>query len=395
VARNDGSRARVSPPLTVGTVNTDGQPSPRSSRPRRRSGGTATPGGPGAPSAPEEIAPTAAPITAPSAAPITAPLETDLLEATAARLLAARREVEKVIVGQGDLLDRMLLAILAGGHLLIEGVPGLAKTRAVRCFAQTVGGTWQRVQFTPDLVPADLIGTRVWLPGEGRFAREIGPVSANFLLADEINRAPAKVQSALLQAMEEHQVTIGRETVALPDPFLVLATQNPLESEGTYPLPDAQTDRFMFRVLVTYPTPAEELEILRRQLVGTEEPSGVLDVGFLLEARRLARRVYLPKEIGAAIVDLVNMTRDPARHRPELAGMVTAGAGVRGSLALAAAAQARALLQGRGEVNVGDVSDLAVDTVAHRINLSYRAPLEGMSQRHVMELLLERSGLLG
>jgi len=279
--------------------------------------------------------------------------------------------------------------------LLIEGVPGLAKTRTVRAFAEVLGGSWQRIQFTPDLVPADLVGTRVWLPSEGRFTREIGPVSANFVLADEINRAPAKVQSALLQAMEEHQVTIGRETVPLPEPFVVLATQNPLESEGTYPLPEAQTDRFMFRVVVTYPSPAEELEILRRQLVGAGDPVRVLDVDALLAARRLSRSVYLPKEVAASVVDLCTMTRHAADHVPEFAGMVDAGAGVRGSLALCAAAQGRALLSGRDEVTRGDVADLALDTLSHRINLSYRAPLEGVTQRRVVQLLLERSGLLG
>jgi MoxR-like ATPase len=334
-------------------------------------------------------------------APVTAPFGTQevvdrsRLAAVSLDLLAARREVEKVIVGQRELLDRVLVAILAGGHLLIEGVPGLAKTRTVRAFAEVLGGSWQRIQFTPDLVPADLVGTRIWLPSESRFSREIGPVSANFVLADEINRAPAKVQSALLQAMEEHQVTIGRETVSLPEPFVVLATQNPLESEGTYPLPEAQTDRFMFRVGVTYPEPAEELEILRRQLVGTSDPVPVLDVPTLLEARRLTRAVYLPKDVAGAVVDLVVMTRRAGEHVPELDGMVDAGAGVRGSLALCAAAQGRALLHGRDEVARGDVADLAEDTLAHRINLSYRAPLEGVTQRRVVRLLLERSGLLG
>jgi MoxR-like ATPase len=317
------------------------------------------------------------------------------LETAATRLHEARREVEKVIVGQRDLLDRVLLSILAGGHLLIEGAPGLAKTRTVRCFAEVLGGSWQRVQFTPDLVPADLVGTRVWLPSEGRFTREIGPVSANFVLADEINRAPAKVQSALLQAMEEQQVTIGRETVALPDPFLVLATQNPLESEGTYPLPEAQTDRFMFRVVLEYPSAAEELEIIRRQLVGTQAPTCVLDMEFLLHARALARSVYLPKDVAAELVDLVGMTRNAGSHVKELDGMLDAGAGVRGSLALTIAAQARALLDGRHEVTRGDIADLALDTLAHRLNLSYRAPVEGFTQRRVMRILLERSGLLG
>ena len=317
------------------------------------------------------------------------------LEQTADTLRAARDEVSKVIVGQRDLLDRVLLAVIGGGHLLIEGAPGLAKTRTVRSFASVLGGSWQRVQFTPDLVPADVIGTRVWLPGEGRFAREIGPVATNFLLADEINRAPAKVQSALLQAMEEQQVTIGRETVELPDPFVVLATQNPLESEGTYPLPDAQTDRFMFRVQVTYPSPEEELEILRRHLVGSQDPAQVLGVPELIAARTLVRQVYVPKEVATRIVDLVNLTRHVSAVAPELEGMVVSGAGPRGSLALTAASQARALVQGRSEVSIGDITDLAVDTLAHRLNLSYRAPLEGLDQRSVMTTLVLKSGLRG
>ena len=318
---------------------------------------------------------------------------TAAIEAVSARLCAARDEVAKVIVGQRDLLDRVLLAAIGGGHLLIEGAPGLAKTRTVRSFARVLGGSWQRVQFTPDLVPSDLIGTRVWLPGEGRFSREIGPVATNFLLADEINRAPAKVQSALLQSMEEHQVTIGRETVTLPEPFVVLATQNPLESEGTYPLPDAQTDRFMFRVQVTYPSPEEELEILRRHLVSALEPAEVLSINELLEARSLARSISVPKEVAASIVELVNMTRHVGTHVASLEGLVTSGAGPRGSLALTAASQARALLHGRTEVTIGDVADLAVDALAHRVNLSYRAALDGVDQRRVMEQLVRRSGL--
>jgi len=313
---------------------------------------------------------------------------------TAERLAAVRREVEKVIVGQPVLLDRILLALLAGGHILIEGVPGLAKTRTVRTFAAVLGGSWQRVQFTPDLVPSDLIGTRVWLPGEGRFELEPGPVQTNFLLADEINRAPAKVQSALLEAMEEHQVTIGRQSVQLPEPFLVLATQNPLESEGTYPLPEAQTDRFMFRVTVDYPSPAEELEVLRRSIVGTEEPARVMDVDTVLAARRIAAGVYVPRSVAEAIVSLVGSTRTGSQHA-SIAPLVAAGAGPRASLALVTAARCRAFLHGRSTASLGDVSDVAVDVLSHRLTLSHKAHIDGVTQRDVAVTVLERSGLLG
>jgi MoxR-like ATPase len=309
----------------------------------------------------------------------------------AERFRAARSEVEKVIVGQSQLLERILIALLAGGHVLIEGVPGLAKTRTVRTFAEVLGGSWQRVQFTPDLVPSDLVGTRVWLPGEGRFSLEIGPVSTNFLLADEINRAPAKVQSALLEAMEERQVTIGRETVRLPDPFLVLATQNPLESEGTYPLPEAQTDRFMFRVVVTYPSVAEELEVVRRALVGTDQPHHALTIADVIEARAARRGVYVPKDVADAAVRLTTLTRPGSSTD----GLVLAGAGPRGSLALVAAAQARALLHGRHVAVLGDVLDLAVDVLSHRVQLSHRAVLDGLDQRAVTAAVVETSGLLG
>lgn len=304
---------------------------------------------------------------------------------------AAREEVAKVIVGQRSLLDRVLIAVVTGGHLLIEGVPGLAKTRTVKTFAHVLGGSWQRVQFTPDLVPADLTGTRIWTPGENRFVREIGPVATNFLLADEINRAPAKVQAALLESMEEHQVTIGRETIALPDPFVVLATQNPLESEGTYPLPDAQTDRFMFRVRVDYPTPLEELEILRRHLVSDHAAERVLDIDAVLDARRMVRDVYVPKDLAATIVELVDSTRNAGKVEPSLDGMLLCGAGPRGSLALMTASQGRAFLAGRSEATVDDIIDLAGDVLAHRIVLSYRAHESSLTQTEAVARLLQRA----
>lgn len=330
----------------------------------------------------------------PESDPDTEPTADELAVARFAELfLAARSEVEKVIVGQQQLLERVLVALLAGGHILIEGVPGLAKTRTVRTFAEVLGGSWQRVQFTPDLVPSDLVGTRVWLPGEGRFSLEVGPVNTNFLLADEINRAPAKVQSALLEAMEERQVTLGRETIRLPDPFLVLATQNPLESEGTYPLPEAQTDRFMFRVVVTYPTVEQELEVVRRALVGAALPQRLLRIEDVLEARRVCRSIYVPRDVAAAAVRIVSLTR-PGSGSPHTEH-VLAGAGPRGSLALVAAAQARALLHGRTAVALGDVVELAVDVLSHRVQLSHRAVLDGRDQRDVTMAIVESSGLLG
>jgi MoxR-like ATPase len=309
-------------------------------------------------------------------------------------LKSVREEVEKVIVGQPVLLERVLLAILSGGHILIEGVPGLAKTRTVRTFAQVLGGSWQRVQFTPDLVPSDLVGTRMWLPGEGRFDFEPGPVHTNFLLADEINRAPAKVQSALLEAMEERQVTIARETVRLPDPFLVLATQNPQESEGTYPLPEAQTDRFMFRVTLEYPSDSEELEVLRRHIVGSAEPTPVMRIEDLLLARTAAASIYVPRSVADAIVHLVASTRTD-HQRASVAEFILTGAGPRASLALVTAARSRAFLHGRSEVALGDVTDLAVDVLSHRLTLSHKAHLQGRSQRDIARIVLEESGLLG
>lgn len=293
-------------------------------------------------------------------------------------------EVRKVIVGQDRLLERILIAQLADGHLLIEGVPGLAKTRTVRAFSRVLGGDWKRVQFTPDLVPSDLVGTRIWQPGEGTFSTELGPLATNYLLADEINRAPAKVQSALLEAMEERQVTIGRDTYPLPKPFLVLATQNPVESEGTYPLPEAQTDRFLMRVVVDYPTKDAELEIIRRSLVGVDELSELANPDQLRTWADLRHRVAVPKDAAERIVDIVRLTREPGTTLADLDGTVALGAGIRGSLALVACAQARALIHGRNAVSIGDVRDLAVDVLAHRIVLSYQAIVDGVTQQDVV-----------
>lgn len=310
--------------------------------------------------------------------------------ASAIALATTLEEVRKDIVGQERLLERVLIALLANGHILIEGVPGLAKTKTVKAFSEALGGQWQRVQFTPDLVPSDLVGTKMWHPDTGTFTTELGPVNANFLLADEINRAPAKVQSALLEAMEERQVTIGRETFPLPQPFLVLATQNPVETEGTYALPEAQTDRFLMRVVVTYPQPADEVEILTRALTGTASVRQVMSPQQVADLQSRRRGVLVSPEITEAIVRLASLTRVPHADDSRLAGAVDLGAGVRGTIAMAACAQARAIIHGRTEVVFGDVADLAVDVLAHRIVLSYDALLAGVTQAEVVLSALER-----
>lgn len=307
------------------------------------------------------------------------------------KLDAISAEVSKSIVGQDLLLERVLIALLSDGHLLIEGVPGLAKTRTVRAFSQALGGQWQRVQFTPDLVPSDLIGTRVWHPDTGTLTTELGPLSTNFLLADEVNRAPAKVQSALLEAMEERQVTIGRQSYSLPKPFLVLATQNPVETEGTYALPEAQTDRFLMRVIVTYPSSVAELEILRRSLTGSDRIETVSSPDEIAHMQNYRKTVGLNREMAELIVNVVSNTRSPMSA--DGATTVEIGAGIRGTLALAACAQARALMHGRDEVVAGDISDLAVDVLAHRIVLTYEALLAGVTQADVVRSSLVRAGL--
>ncbi|MFB4271270.1 AAA family ATPase [Nonomuraea sp. GTA35] len=283
-------------------------------------------------------------------------------------------EVKRTIVGQDVLLERMAVALVADGHLLVEGVPGLAKTLAVRSLAAAIAGSFQRVQFTPDLVPADLVGTRVYHQHSGEFRTELGPVFANLLLADEINRAPAKVQSALLEVMQEHQVTIGRETFRVPEPFLVMATENPIESEGTYPLPEAQVDRFMMKVVVDYPTQAEEQAIVDRALRPPEQPQPMLTAEELMAMRVRAREVYVDPAIVDYAVRLVSATRSPATAGlGELERYVTYGASPRASIALVTGARALAFLRGRDYVLPHDLSELALDVLRHRLVLSYEA----------------------
>ncbi|MCI1263278.1 MAG: MoxR family ATPase [Tetrasphaera jenkinsii] len=283
-------------------------------------------------------------------------------------------EVKKTIVGQDDLLERMIVALLARGHLLVEGVPGLAKTLAIKALAEAIGGDFKRIQFTPDLVPADLIGTRIYNQQSGEFQVSLGPVFAHLVLADEINRAPAKVQSALLEIMQERQVTIGRETYRAPDPFLVMATQNPIESEGTYPLPEAQVDRFMFKVRVGYPSPAEEFVVVERMLGLGERASAVLDPTQLRDLQRAADAVYVDPGIIQYAVTLTGATRDPGLvGRDDLRRFITFGASPRASINMVVAGRALAYLRGRTYARPEDVRDLALDVLRHRLVLSYEA----------------------
>jgi len=283
-------------------------------------------------------------------------------------------EVKRTIVGQDVLLERMAIALLCGGHLLVEGVPGLAKTLSVKSLAAAVGGQFQRIQFTPDLVPADLTGTRVYHQHSGEFQTQLGPVFTNLLLADEINRAPAKVQSALLEVMQEHQVTIGRETFQVPEPFLVMATQNPIESEGTYPLPEAQVDRFMMKVVVDYPSVTEEHAIVDRALRPAEPVRAMLGPADLIAMQERAREIYVDPAVVEYAVRLVTATRRPSSAgHGDLKRYISYGASPRASIALVTGARALAFLHGRDYVLPEDVSELVLDVLRHRIVLSYEA----------------------
>jgi MoxR-like ATPase len=303
-------------------------------------------------------------------------------------------QVKKTIVGQDDLLERMLVALLARGHLLVEGVPGLAKTMAVKTLAQSIGGDFQRIQFTSDLVPADVVGTRIYNQREGEFQVSFGPVFTNLLLADEINRAPAKVQSALLEVMQERQVTIGRETYPAPDPFLVMATQNPIESEGTYPLPEAQLDRFMFKVLVGYPTATQEYVVVERMISAPERPEAVIDTATLREYQRAADAVYVDPQIIEYAVKIAAATRDLAgAGHPELARYVSFGASPRASINMVLGAKALAFLRGRDYALPGDAQELAKDVLRHRIVLSYEALADDIAPDALLDPLLQSIAL--
>jgi MoxR-like ATPase len=299
-------------------------------------------------------------------------------------------EVRRVIVGQRYLLDRMLIGLLSDGHLLLEGVPGLAKTLAVRSLAGAVRASFSRVQFTPDLLPADLTGTLIYNQKSGDFEPRKGPLFANFVLADEINRAPAKVQSALLESMQERQITLGDTTYPLPRPFLVLATQNPIEQEGTYPLPEAQVDRFMLKLKLDYPTPEEEREILDR-MGGAQVPetTPVLDLEALLKAREALQAIYVDDRIKDYAVRLIHATRDPAAHALDLEGLLQFGASPRATLALVAAARAHAFLKGRGFVTPEDVKAIGPDVLRHRLILSFEAEAESVSADEVVQRVFD------
>jgi MoxR-like ATPase len=302
------------------------------------------------------------------------------------------REVARRVVGQETMVERLLICLLTGGHALLEGVPGLAKTLTVRTLAETVAVHFQRIQFTPDLLPADILGTQIYEQATGKFSVKQGPVFTNILLADEINRAPAKVQSALLEAMQERQVTIGGETFALADPFLVLATQNPIEQEGTYPLPEAQVDRFMLKLRVDYPTRDEEREIMRR--MSGNEPITVRAVATpdaLLGARRRIAALYLDARVADYIVDLVHATRRPAEAGlPDLASMVEFGASPRATISLAQASRAHAFLRGRAFVTPDDVKSIAPDVLRHRVLTTFEAEADGVTSDQIVARVLER-----
>ena len=306
-----------------------------------------------------------------------------------AELEQALFEIRRVIAGQDAMLERVLVCLLAQGHLLIEGVPGLAKTLTIKTTAGVLGGKFSRVQFTPDLVPSDLVGTRIYRPGDGTFDTELGPVFCNFLLADEINRAPAKVQSALLEVMQERQVTIGHDTHRVPDPFLVMATQNPIESEGTYPLPEAQIDRFMLKVVIGYPLHDEELTVVQRQLVDAPELRQALSLDELKALQQAAFDVYVDPALVSYAVDVATATREPAAHGlPDLAQYIAYGASPRGPISLVQSARALALLRGREYALVEDLSALAKDALRHRLVLTYQALAEEVSPDAILDQVL-------
>jgi MoxR-like ATPase len=300
-------------------------------------------------------------------------------------------EVKKIIVGQDHLLERLIVALLARGHILVEGVPGLAKTMAIKTLADSIGGEFKRIQFTPDLVPADLVGTRIYNQKTGEFNTSLGPVFTNLLLADEINRAPAKVQSALLEVMQERQVTIGRETFKVPNPFLVLATQNPIETEGTYALPEAQVDRFMLKVLIGYPTTTEEFVIVERMTGAIQAVQKVLNTDELLELQKKADAVYVDPSLIEYAVKVVTATRSPKTvGLPDLENYITFGASPRASINLILTAKALAFVRGRTYVLPQDVLDMALDIIRHRLVLSYEALSDEVSSDDILSQILDR-----
>ena len=315
----------------------------------------------------------------------------DLVAREARFIHSLEAEIRKSIIGQDRLVERTLVGLLADGHILLEGVPGLAKTLLVKTIGQAIDAGFSRIQFTPDLLPADLIGTRIYNPRTGEFSVHQGPIFSNLILADEINRAPAKVQSALLEAMQERQVTIGEETFPLEAPFLVLATQNPIEQEGTYPLPEAQVDRFMMKLVVDYPEYSEEREMIVRLTTGsTPEVQPVVDSEYIINAREIVRQVYVDEKLVDYVLSLVVATRDPSGvGLDELGNLISYGASPRAGLFLIAAARARAFLNGRGYVTPEDVKQLAPDVLRHRIIMTFEAEAQEVTQVEIVQRILD------
>ncbi len=330
---------------------------------------------------------TTPPQTTPAAAPDPVAPRAAVPESLA--LEQAMFEIKKVIVGQDRAIERLMVCLLSRGHVLLEGVPGLAKTLAVETLAKVVGGSFARLQFTPDLLPADIVGTRIYRGSTESFDIELGPIFVNFVLADEVNRAPAKVQSAMLEVMAEHHVSIGGQTFDVPEPFLVLATQNPIESEGVYPLPEAQRDRFMMKIVIGYPSPTEELEIVHRMGVNPPKAHQTLSIEALIRAQQAADQVYVDHGVVDYAVSLVLATREPAKYNlPELDELISYGASPRASLALVAGARSLALLRGRNYALPQDVFDIAPDILRHRLVLSYEALAQGLSTEQILARLL-------
>lgn len=314
------------------------------------------------------------------------------IERESAFLELIREQIQKVIIGQKHLIDSLLIALLADGHILLEGVPGLAKTLSIKTLAKVINAQFNRIQFTPDLLPADLIGTLIYSPKNEQFNIKKGPIFANFILADEINRAPAKVQSALLEAMQERNVTIGETTYELPRPFMVLATQNPLEQEGTYPLPEAQVDRFLLKTIITYPSYEEERSIMRENIAEVfPEPAKVIDLNKILDAQKIVRKVYLSEKLENYILDIVFATRNPEKYGlSDFARYISYGASPRASINLALAAKALAFIKRRGYVFPEDVKQIAFDVLRHRIGLTYEADAENIKTDDIIAEILNK-----
>ncbi len=313
------------------------------------------------------------------------------VQSASAKFSMLRQEISNTIVGQSYMIDRLLIGLLSNGHILLEGVPGLAKTLCVTTLAKAVKAEFKRIQFTPDLLPADLIGTMIYDPKDGSFKTKKGPIFANLILADEINRAPAKVQSALLEAMQEHQVTIGDQSFALDEPFLVLATQNPIEQEGTYPLPEAQVDRFMLKLRITYPNKKEEKEIQKR-MASTNvkcEVNQIITPEEILEARKIVDSIYIDEKVSDYILDIIFATREPEAYKLPFKDYIQYGASPRATIALTIAAKAHAFLEGRGFVTPQDVKSVGPDVLRHRVIVSYEAEAEGMTSDDLVQKIFD------